>query len=149
MKTLVAYFSLSGNTKKAAEKIQTIAGGDLFEIKSGKDYGSYMKAIAMAGKELMTSEMPPVLNKVEDFGSYDRVILGFPVWYWGCPPLIRTFASQHDFSGKDVYPFCTSSSTGAGKLQGELEKTCKGAKVHRAIRIVAQTDDEIKTWLEG
>lgn len=149
MKTLVVYFSLSGNTKKAAERIQAIAGGDFFEIKSGKDYGSYMKAIAIAGKELMTNEMPPILNKVDDFESYDRILLGFPVWYWGCPQLIRTFISQHDFTGKDVYPFCTSSSTGAGKLQGELRKICKDAKVHGAIRILAQSDDEIKTWLEG
>ncbi|MCD8175406.1 MAG: NAD(P)H-dependent oxidoreductase [Phascolarctobacterium sp.] len=148
MKTLVAYFSLSGNTKKAAEKIQAVADGDFFEIKSGKDYGSYIKAIAIAGKEIMTSEMPPILNKVENFEGYDRILLGFPMWYWNCPPLIRTFVTQYDFNGKGVYPFCTSSSTGASKLKGELEKICKGAKVHEAIRIVAQTDDEIKSWLE-
>ncbi|MCD8150311.1 MAG: flavodoxin [Clostridiales bacterium] len=147
MKTLIAYFSLSGVTKKAAERIQTLTGADLFEIKGEKNYGGYMKAIAIGGKEIATKEMPVVTTHVKDFDSYDRILLGFPVWYGTCPRLIRTFASEYDFTGKDVYVFCTSGSSGPEKSQKTVAEICKGAVVHTSIRISGQNDDEIKGWL--
>ncbi len=148
MKTLTAYFSLSGVTKKAAERVRSLAGGDLFEIMGEKNYGGYFKAIAIGGKELATKEMPAVTTHVEDFESYDRILLGFPVWYGSCPRLIRTFAAEYDFTGKDVYVFCTSGSSGPEKSLETVKEICKGARVHSAIRISGQGDDEILTWLE-
>ncbi len=148
MKTLIAYFSLSGVTKKAAERIQTISDGDLFEIKSEKNYGGYFKAIAIGSKEIATKEMPKVTTHVEKFDSYDRILLGFPVWYGTCPRLIRTFAEEYDFTGKDVYVFCTSGSTGPEKSSQTVAEICKGAVMHSAIRITNQSDEEIKAWLE-
>lgn len=148
MKTLIAYFSLSGNTKSAAEHIQALAGGDLFEIKAKKNYGSYAKAIAIGGKEIATREMPAVTTHVKDFVSYDRILLGFPVWYGTCPRLIRTFAAEYDFTGKDVYVFCTSGSTGPEKSGRAVKEICKGAAVHTAIRISDRDDDEIQAWLQ-
>ncbi len=148
MKTLIAYFSLSGVTKKAAERIQTLLGGDLFEIKGEKNYGGYWKAIAIGGKELATKEMPKVTTHVENFDSYDRILLGFPVWYGTCPRLIRTFANEYNFAGKDIYVFCTSGSTGPEKSSQTIAEICKGATMHSAIRIADQSDDEIKAWIE-
>ncbi|MCC8152257.1 MAG: hypothetical protein LIO96_12630 [Lachnospiraceae bacterium] len=94
MKTFIAYFSLSGVTKAAAERIQSLAGGDLFEIKEKKNYGSYAKAIAIGGKEIATRELPEIITHVENFDSYDRILLGFPVWYGTFPRLILTFAAE-------------------------------------------------------
>ncbi|MCD7921451.1 MAG: flavodoxin [Clostridiales bacterium] len=148
MKTLIAYFSLSGNTKRVAERMQALAGGDLFEIKAKKNYGSYARAIAIGGKEIATREMPAVTTHVDDFASYDRILLGFPVWYGTCPRLIRTFASEYDFTGKDVYVFCTSGSTGPEKSGKAVKEICGGASVHTAIRISDQDDDAIRAWLE-
>jgi len=148
MKTLIAYFSLSGVTKNAAERIQALAGGDLFEIKGKKNYGGYLKAVAIGGKELATKEMPKVTTHVENFDSYDRILLGFPVWYGNCPRLIRTFAGEYNFVGKDVYVFCTSGSSGPEKAGQTVAEICKGAVVHSAIRITDQSDEQIKAWLE-
>ncbi|MCD7866008.1 MAG: flavodoxin [Clostridiales bacterium] len=147
MKTLIAYFSLSGATKAAAERIQSLTDGDLFEIKGKKNYGSYAKAIAIGGKEIATRELPEVITHVENFDSYDRILLGFPVWYGTCPRLIRTFAREYDFSGKEVYVFCTSGSSGPEKSRKMVAEICKGAKVGSAIRISDQSDDEITDWL--
>ncbi|MCD8012899.1 MAG: hypothetical protein LUG99_06955 [Lachnospiraceae bacterium] len=105
MKTLIAYFSLSGVTKAAAERIQSLTDGDLFEIKGKKNYGSYAKAIAIGGKEIAARELPEVITHVENFASYDRILFGFPVWYGTCPRLIRIFATENDFSGKEVSVF--------------------------------------------
>lgn len=148
MKTLIAYFSLSGTTKKAAERIQTLTGGDLFEIKGEKNYGGYFQAIAIGGKEIATRELPAVTTHINDFPSYDRILLGFPVWYGSCPRLIRTFVNEYDFTGKDVYVFCTSSASGPKKSEATIKEICKGATVHSAIRISNQANVEIKAWLE-
>lgn len=148
MKTLIAYFSLSGVTKKEAERIQKLTGGDLFEIKGEKNYGSYIKAVAVGGKEIATKEMPKVTNHVEKFDSYDRILIGFPIWYGNCPRLIRSFVNEYNFAGKDVYVFCTSGASGSEKSEKTLKEICKGAKVHSAIRISKQNDDELKLWLE-
>ncbi|MCC8082469.1 MAG: flavodoxin [Lachnospiraceae bacterium] len=148
MKTLIAYFSLSGNTRSAAERMQALTGGDLFEIKTKKNYGSYARAIAIGGKEIATREMPVVTTRVDDFASYDCILLGFPVWYGTCPRLIRTFVSGYDFTGKDVYVFCTSGSTGPEKSGKAVKEICSGASVHTAIRISDQDDDAIRAWLE-
>ncbi|MCD7981024.1 MAG: flavodoxin [Clostridiales bacterium] len=149
MKTLIAYFSNSGKTKGAAEFIYSVEDGDLFEIKPKKNYGPYLKAIAIAGKEMASKEMPELTTKVSDFGSYDRILIGFPVWYGNCPRLIRTFIGQYDFAGKDVYVFCTSGSSGPEKSGETVAELCAGAKFHGAIRIAAHDEKQIREWLEG
>ncbi len=148
MKTLIAYFSLSGNTKKAAQRLQNLTDGELFEIKGEKNYGNYLKAVSIAAKENMTKEMPKVTTHVENFEAYDRILLGFPVWYNSCPRLIRTFVQEYDFTGKNVYVFCTSGSSGPKKSQEAVTELCKGAVVHPAIRITGQSDEELNAWLE-
>ncbi len=147
MKTLIAYFSRSGVTKQAADRIQKLTGGDLFEIKAEKNYGNYAKAIAIGGKEIATKEKPVISTHVKDFKSYSRILIGFPVWYGTCPRVIRTFADEYKFAGKDVYVFCTSMKSGVEKSEAAVKEICKGAKVHGCIRIAGQTDDEIREWL--
>lgn len=147
MKTLIAYFSNSGKTRNAAEFIHSVEGGELFEIKPKKNYGPYLKAIAIGGKEMASKEMPEVTTKVSDFASYERILLGFPVWYGNCPRLIRTFISQYDFMGKDVYVFCTSGSSGPEKSGETIAELCTGANVHSAIRIADHDEKQIREWL--
>ncbi len=148
MSTLIAYFSVSGTTKAAAERIQKLTEADIFEIKGEKEYGSYLKAVAIGGKEIMSKEMPKVTTHIENIESYDNIILGFPVWYGTCPRLIRTFATEYDFSGKDIHLFVTSGNAGSEKSESTVKEIFKGANVHPSIRITTQSDDEIKAWLE-
>ncbi len=148
MKTLIAYYSLSGITQKAAARLEAITGGELFAITTAKKYGGYARAVAVAGKEFLTGEMPELTSSVDDFAAYDRILLGFPIWWGTCPRLLHTFAGQYDFQGKDVHPFCTSGSSGPARAQKELAKICAGARVHRAIRVDKQSDRELLDWLE-
>ncbi len=147
MKTLIAYFSLSGVTRAAAERIQALASGDLFEIKVEKNYGNYFTARGIARKEFSENELPKVTGKVDDFASYDRILVGFPVWYSKCPQLVVSFLSQYDFSGKDVYPFCTSGMSGPEGANEQFVNACKGATVHPGLRMNKADVDTINKWL--
>ncbi len=149
MKTLIAYYSRSGATKKAAEGLQKIINGDLFEIKGEKNYGNYLTALSIARKEFKNNELPQVLDKVNDFDSYDRIMLGFPIWYSKCPQLVMSFISQYNFSGKEVYPFCTSGTSGPEDAVKQLEKACEGANVHSGLRLNKLDENKIKQWLGG
>ena len=125
MKTLIAYYSRGGATKKAAKKLQLATKGTLFEITGEKNYGNYFTALGIARKEFSENELPKVTGSVDDFASYDRILVGFPVWYSKCPQLVVSFMSQYDFSGKDVYPFCTSGMSGPEGANEQFVNACR------------------------
>ncbi len=147
MKTLIAYYSRGGTTARSAKAIQALVGGDLFEIKGNKDYGSYFHAIGVARKEFKSGELPEVVTEVEDFDSYDRILIGFPIWYSKCPQLVVSFLASHDFQGKEVYPFCTSGTSGPEGAQGQLTDNCAGANVHSGARLNKVSEEAVKKWL--
>ncbi len=149
MKTLITYYSRGGNTERAAKKIQEIAGGDLFEIKGTKNYGNYFQAIGIARKEFSSGELPEVVSDVKDFDSYDRILIGFPIWYSKCPQLVVSFMNGHDFHGKEVYPFCTSGMSGPEGAQQQVEQACEGAAVHSGIRVNKVDKAAVDAWLGG
>ncbi len=147
MKTLIAYYSRGGTTAKAAGKIQEIIGGDLFEIKGSKNYGNYFNALGVARSEFNSGELPEVVTEVEDFDSYDRILIGFPVWYSKCPQIVMSFIASHDFHGKDVYPFCTSGMSGPEGPQEQLKSAFAGAKLHKGLRVNKVDESALKDWL--
>ncbi|MCD8375976.1 MAG: flavodoxin [Oscillospiraceae bacterium] len=147
MKTLIAYYSRAGATKRAAEQLQKIVGGDLFEIRGEKKYGNYFTALGIARKEFSTNELPSVVDKVEDFASYDRILIGFPIWYSKCPQLVMSFISQYNFAGKDVYPFCTSGMSGPEQAVALLKNACTGAAVHAGLRLNKVDEEKVRQWI--
>ncbi len=150
MKTLIAYYSRAGHTAEVAKQIQPIAEGDLYEIKTTKEYGSYAKAIVIARREFKNNEMPKLVGDVEDFDSYDRILIGFPVWYSKAPQLVIAFLKSHNLSGKEVYPFCTSGTSGPEGAQAQLEAACEGANVHPGKRFGKEAGkEEVQEWLAG
>ncbi len=147
MKTLIAYYSRGGATRKVAETIQKVTNGDLFEIKGEKNYGNYFTALGIARKEFSGNELPKVVDKVKGFGSYDRILIGFPIWYSKCPQLVLSFVSQYNFLGKEVYPFCTSGMSGPETAVENLTKACTGATVHPGVRLNKADEEKIRDWL--
>ncbi len=153
-KTLVAYFSASGVTKKLASDLAEATGADLFEIipetlytdadLNWQDSGS-RSSVEMKDR----SCRPGITSKVDDMSQYEVVFIGFPVWWYREPSIIDTFAEAYDFSGKTIVPFATSGSSGigdSGKIIGEL---AKGAKVEEGKRFPANASSaELKAWAE-
>ena len=131
-KSLVAYFSASGVTAKAAEKIAAAAGADLYEI---QPEGPYTPADLnwMDKKSRSTVEMndptcrPAIAETVEDMKQYDTVWIGFPVWWYVEPRIVDTFLESYDFAGTKMIPFATSGGSGIQKAEKSLREHCPAA----------------------
>ena len=154
-KTLVAYFSASGVTAKVAAEIAKIEQGDCFEIKPETLYTD--EDLDWKNKESRSSvEMadkncrPAIVGAVENFAQYDKVFIGFPIWWGVAPRIIETFLESYDFSGKTIIPFCTSGGSGVGRSDEELHKNVKGdVKWEKGIQINRSDEAVIKKWLDS
>ena len=131
-KSLVAYFSASGVTAKAAEKIAAAAGADLYEIQPEEPY-TPADLNWMDKKSRSTVEMndpkcrPAIAEAVEDMEQYDTVWVGFPVWWYVEPKIVDTFLESYDFAGKKMIPFATSGGSGIQKAEKSLREHCPAA----------------------
>lgn len=131
-KSLVAYFSASGVTAKAAEKIAAAAGADLYEIQPEEPY-TPANLNWMDKKSRSTVEMndpkcrPAIAEAVEDMEQYDTVWIGFPVWWYVEPRIVDTFLESYDFAGTKMIPFATSGGSGIQKAEKSLREHCPAA----------------------
>lgn len=153
-KVLVAVFSASGVTKKVGEAVARIAGGDFFEILpkdiyTGDDLNWMNKQSRSSIEMNDPSSRPEIANAVSDMDSYDKVIIGFPIWWGVAPRIIETFLESYDFSGKTMIPFCTSGGSGVGRSDKELHKIVRGdVKWVKGIQINRPDEAAIRNWLD-
>ena len=154
-KTLVAYFSASGTTKRTAERLAQAAGADLYEIKPAVPYTSadlnWMDKKSRSTIEMQDpSSRPELADKDADIASHDRIFLGFPIWWYVAPTIINTFLESYDFSGKEIILFATSGGSGFGKTVKSLAPSCPGA-VFKEGRLLngSHSVGELKTWVES
>ncbi len=133
-KTLVAYFSASGQTAKLAKTLADVTQADMFEIKPKQPYTaadlnwndkSSRSTIEMND----TSCRPEIAGHVENMGQYKTVFIGFPIWWYEAPRIIASFLEAYDFSGKTVIPFATSGGSDMGKTDSILQRLCPSATV--------------------
>lgn len=125
-KKLVAYFSVSGVTKRAAEELAAVAGADLYEIAPEVPYKqkdlNWMNPKSRSTVEMKNPASRPVIRtKVSDMEQYETVYVGFPVWWYVAPTIINTFLESYDFSGKTVVLFATSGGSGFGETRAKLK----------------------------
>ena len=126
MKNIIVYYSLSGNTEYAAGIIADALHADILRIEPKHDYPrNGFRKFYTGGKSAVLAQTPEL--KPYDFAaaSYDRIILGFPVWAASITPPIRTFILENDLSGKQVAAFVCQSGFGGGKVLARL-KTALG-----------------------
>jgi flavodoxin len=150
MKTLIAYFSAeTGRTRKAAEAIAKLTGGELFEIKPVEEYTkadiNWKNPVSRCNKEKIGKKDVPVVAKVENFAEYDTICLGFPIWYWAAPNVINTFCKDYDWTGKKLYIFATSGGSNIGKTAEKLMPYVTGAEILNAE--VLKNTEELKKWV--
>ena len=149
-KILIAYYSKTGNTKRAAEEIAKMTGGTLHRIVPQKTYpDSYFATVAVAKWESLKGEKPALADKVEGIGGYDKILVGFPIWWFGCPQLIKTFMERYDFDGKKVYPFCTHGGSGPKNSTRDIKAICPGADVKDCFDATKNLNEAaVKEWLK-
>ena len=154
-KILVAYFSASGVTAKAAEKLAEAAQADLYEIKPKIPYTradldwtdkKSRSSVEMNDK----ASRPTIAGKVENMEEYDTVFIGFPIWWYVAPTIINTFLESYDFSGKTIIPFATSGGSGMGRTNENLKPSCPGAVLMPGKMLNGSlSETELKNWVEN
>ena len=154
MKTLISYFSASGVTKGVSEKIAEILNGDLFEIEPVEKYTDadldWMDKGSRSTIEMNDKSFrPPVKSKVENLNEYDKVVIGFPVWWYTAPTIINTFIEENDLTDKSIYVFCTSGGSGVDGCLNDLKKTYSNLNFISGKRLNSNINpDEIINWIK-
>ena len=154
-KMLVAYFSASGVTAKAAWKLSEAAGADLYEIKPEIPYSredlDWMDKKSRSSVEMNDPASRPVIaGKMEDMDQYEVVFVGFPIWWYIAPKIINTFLESYDFSGKTIVTFATSGGSGMGSTNEKLAPSCSGAILLEGKMLNGVvTQAELKAWAEN
>ena len=152
-KSLVAYFSATGNTARLAKTLASAAGAALYEIRPALPYErrdlNWMDKKSRTTLEMQDPNCRPELADTDaPVAEADRIFLGFPIWWYREPSVIDSFLEAYDFAGKTVVPFFTSGGSQLGEGQARIEALAKGAKVLPGRRFKARTgEDELKTWL--
>ena len=154
-KTLVAYFSAGGATAAVAKSLAGAIGGDLFEICPETPYTAadlkWTNPLARCNREKIGKKDVPVAERVENMGEYDRVFLGFPIWYYGAPNIIQTFVKGYDLSGKTLALFATSGGSDMGKTADKLRPFLSPGAEIAAERLCrrGESADALKAWADS
>ncbi len=154
-KILVAYFSASGVTKKAAENLAQATGADLYEIKPAvpytKDDLNWMDKKSRSSVEMNDkSSRPPIADSNAEISQYDTIFLGFPIWWYVAPTIVNSFLESYDFSGKRIILFATSGGSGFGKTAAGLKDSVAADTtiVEGKILNGANSVDDLRKWVE-
>ncbi len=148
---LICYFSASGVTKNVAQKISEKINGNLFEIEPKKIYTKEdldwtnkesRSSIEMSNK----SSRPEVKNKIENIEQYNKVVIGFPVWWYTAPTIVNTFIEENDLSGKDIYIYVTSGGSGVDGSIKDLRNTYQNLNIIDGKRI--KNEEDINSFTE-
>ena len=155
-KKLVAYFSASGVTEKAAKLLAEAAGADIFEIEPEIPYTkadlNWMDKTSRSTIEMNDpSSRPEIKNRVENMAQYDVIFLGFPIWWYRQPAIIDTFLEQYDLSDKTIVLFATSGGSGFGKTAAGLkDKVSSDTKIIEGKLLNGRQDVKSLTeWVNG
>ena len=127
MKTLVAFFSATGSTKRKAAELAKEAHADLYEIRPAVPYTkadlNWMNKESRSSIEMNDRSSRPELAETEhDFSGYDEIFIGFPIWWYTAPTIINTFLETFDFKGKKIMLFATSGGSDIGTAVEDLRK---------------------------
>jgi flavodoxin len=148
---LIAYFSYSGNSKRAAELIQEKTGGDIFRIETVSPYPTnYNEVVDMAKMEQEYDSRPKIIAQVNCMEAYDVVFIGYPNWWITMPMAVFTFLEEYDFSGKMMIPFCTHRGSGLGGSVDDIMQLCPNSIIKEGLEIMddEELDQQIDAWLD-
>ena len=153
MKTLVAYFSVSGVTEKLAKNLAKAINADLFEIAPAVPYTDkdldWTDKTSRSTVEMKDLSSRPEIAKTINVDAYDKIFVGFPIWWYVAPTIINTFLESVNLSGKTVIPFATSGGSGMGKTNEYLKPSCKNAILKEGKRFSSSASEkDLKEWAE-
>ena len=152
-KILVAYFSATGVTARAAQKVAEATGGEVYAITPAKPYTDadldWNDKQSRSSVEMNDPKARPALGGERlDVSEYDIVFIGYPIWWNQAPRLINTFIESHDLKGKTVIPFATSGGSTISGSAATLKRTYPTLEWKEG-RLLNRADEKtLRTWIE-
>jgi len=154
-KVLVVYYSMGGNTRDIAQRIQAQTGCDVYEIKTAEEIKKNLLLYFKIKRDLKKGTYPALQGDMPDMDKYDIVFIGSPVWWYTVSTPVRAFLSKADFNGKKVVPFTTQGSN-VGTFLEDFDEMAKNANVIRYLAFNNMgkeydkaVDNKISVWLNG
>ncbi|MDR2901978.1 MAG: NAD(P)H-dependent oxidoreductase [Lactobacillales bacterium] len=154
-KTLVVYYSLSGNTRAIAEKIQAKTGADIYEIKTAEVMTANPVFYAKVKKQLKSGTYPALAGEMPDLKKYNLIFVGAPVWWYTMATPMYSFLERVDFQNKAVVPFSTQGSN-PGTYLADFKKAVRNARVYTyesfnnlSKEYERAVDNKINQWLNN
>ena len=157
-KTLIAYFSQTGNTDGLAKIIGEISGADIFRIERATPYSATSNSLilyAEALNEQRENAIPDLKAYLEDAGlnidDYDTILLGYCNWWASIPAPVRSFLTHYDMSGKTIIPFCSMGGGRFGQTISAVAKLCPDSAIKEGLDVTYSSydRDEITAWLKA
>lgn len=151
-KALVAVFSWSGNTLQVADRIHELVPSDFFRIEPAEAYTTDHNAILdIARRERDEDVRPALAATVENWDEYGTVYLGFPIWWYAVPQIIKTFVTEHDLTGKTVAPFSTADGSSIESVLDDIRAICPDVRLTQGITLDGDAVDsqlgQADAWL--
>lgn len=152
-KSLVLFYSWSGNTRRIARIIAEKTGADLRELQPEADYPQdYNEVLSQAKKEIQRKQYPALRPIDMDWNAYEVVYLGTPNWWSTTAPPVTAFLREMMPTDKTIIPFCTHGGGGNGEIAHVVRSHCIGCDVLPLLSIQedggAQAEALVAQWLK-
>lgn len=160
-KTLVVYYSATGNTEQAANYIAQVTGGDLFALEPVEpyttedlNYSNEDSRVSYEHENPDARQVELTASTVENWEEYDTIFLGYPNWWGDMPQALYTFLEEYDFSGKTIIPFTTHGGSGFSRTISTIAELQPGANVvEQGLSIsrnsVTDAQSDVENWVAG
>lgn len=155
-KSLVAYFSATGNTKAVAETLAELINADIYEIVPEQPYTSedlnYNNRDSRSTSEQNDKNARPAISgSITNLDQYDVIYVGYPIWWGDMPRILYTFFDSYDFGGKTIAPFCTSGGSGLSGTPRTIADLESGATVLDGLHVGSSSannaQNSLNEWL--
>lgn len=152
-KVLVAYFSATGVTARAAQKVAKVTGGEVYAITPAKPYTDadldWNDKQSRSSVEMNDPKARPALGGERlDVLEYDVVFIGYPIWWNQAPRLINTFIESHNLKGKTVIPFATSGGSTIAGSAATLKRSYPALEWKEGRLLNSADEKTLRTWIE-
>lgn len=154
MKTLVVYYSYSGNTKKVVDMIKEKKNFDVLKIKPVNDYSDdYQKVVDDEEAKMDMNEIIEIKDINVNLDYYDRILLGTGVWWYKITPSIRSFLNKYDLRDKVIVPFITNGGW-LGEALNDVKRYAKKSTIKDAITIkfngnTMEDSNKVESWIDS
>lgn len=146
---------ISGSTQYLAQIIQRHTGGELFRIETVTPYPTqHEPLLRYAEQEQRDNRYPELKTKIDNLADYDRVFIGYPIWWYKMPMPLYSFLQQHDLSGKTLIPFTSHGGSRFSdslreikRLQPDARLVTQGLAISRDDVADDSTVTRVTDWL--